>query len=88
MYNPSSKKVEMPMQSPEERIRNFDEVTLGYTEDMAVEEANRCLDCKNPLCVSGCPVHIHIPKFIAKIRERDFEGAYEILSQSSSLPAV
>lgn len=88
MYNPSNKKVEMPMQSPEERIRNFDEVTLGYTEDMAVEEANRCLDCKNPLCVSGCPVHIHIPKFIAKIRERDFEGAYEILCASSSLPAV
>ncbi len=88
MYNPSNKKVEMPMQPPKERIHNFDEVTLGYTEDMAVEEANRCLGCKNPLCVSGCPVHIRIPEFIAKIRERDFEGAYEILRASSSLPAV
>ena len=88
MYNPSLKKVEMPTLPPKERARTFEEVARGYTEDMAVEEARRCLGCKGMPCVSGCPVHIHIPAFIAKVRERDFEGAYEILRASSSLPAV
>ena len=88
MYNVSNQKVSMPMQCPEERVHNFSEVTLGYTEDMAVEEARRCLGCKNPLCVTGCPVRVRIPEFIAKVRERDFEGAYEILRTSTSLPAV
>ena len=78
----------MPSQSPEERARNFFEVDLGYDEATAVDEALRCLNCKNPLCVTGCPVNIHIPEFIAKIKEGDFEGAYEIIHRTSSLPAV
>ena len=78
----------MPTQSPEERAHNFLEVALGYDEATAIDEALRCLNCKNAPCVSGCPVNIRIPEFIAKIRECDFEGAYEIISQSSSLPAV
>ena len=82
------KKHEMPVQSPEERAHNFREVTLGYSEETAVAEAQRCLACRNRPCVAGCPVGIKIPDFIAKIKERDFEGAYEIISESSSLPAV
>ena len=78
----------MPTQSPEERAHNFLEVALGYDEATAIDEAMRCLNCKNSPCVAGCPVNIHIPEFIAKIRECDFEGAYDIISQSSSLPAV
>lgn len=78
----------MPTQSPEERAHNFLEVALGYDEATAIDEAMRCLNCKNSPCVAGCPVNIRIPEFIAKIRECDFEGAYEIISQSSSLPAV
>jgi len=78
----------MPTQKPEVRARNFDEVALGYTEEMAVDEALRCLGCKNMPCVSGCPVNIHIPEFISKIKECDFEGAYQIISKSSALPAV
>lgn len=78
----------MPTQDAKARARNFDEVALGYTEEMALLEAARCLDCKNMPCVEGCPVKIHIPAFIAKIREGDFEGAYQIIAQSSSLPAV
>ena len=81
-------KNEMPVQDPKVRSRNFDEVALGYTEEQAVDEANRCLNCKNKPCVSGCPVCIDIPAFIAKVKERDFSGAYAILSKSSSLPAV
>ena len=88
MPNMSPKKNEMPVQKPEERIKNFNEVALGYTEEQAVDEAKRCLNCKNKPCVSACPVSIDIPAFIAKIAERDFEGAYEIISQQSSLPAV
>ena len=88
MYNMANEKVLMPMQEAKERIHNFSEVTLGYTEEMALEEARRCLGCKNPACVSGCPVHIHIPAFIERVCARDFEGAYEILRASSSLPAV
>lgn len=82
------KKHEMPTQPPKERAHNFDEVALGYSEETAVSEATRCLHCKNAPCVNGCPVNIHIPDFIAKIRERDFNGAYDVISQSSSLPAV
>ena len=78
----------MPTQDPILRGKNFSEVALGYTEEMAIDEAMRCLNCKNMPCVQGCPVKIHIPEFIAKIKEGDFEGAYQIISKSSSLPAV
>ena len=78
----------MPAQDPKVRARNFDEVALGYTEQVAIDEANRCLNCKHMPCVAGCPVKIHIPQFIEKIKEGDFEGAYQIIAQSSSLPAV
>lgn len=88
MPNMSLKKNEMPVQDPNVRNKNFKEVALGYTEEQAVDEANRCLNCKNKPCVGGCPVAIDIPAFIAKVRDRDFEGAYQIIAQSSSLPAV
>ncbi len=88
MPNMSLKKNEMPAQEPNVRNKNFSEVALGYSEEQAVDEANRCLNCKNRPCVGGCPVSIDIPEFIAKIREKDFEGAYQIISKSSSLPAV
>ncbi len=78
----------MPTQEPKVRARNFDEVALGYDELTAIDEANRCLNCKNMPCVGGCPVKIHIPEFIGKIREGDFEGAYRIIAKTSSLPAV
>ena len=78
----------MPTQDAQVRAHNFDEVALGYTEEMAIDEANRCLNCKHMPCVNGCPVKIHIPEFISKIKEGDFEGAYQIISKSSSLPAV
>ena len=79
---------EMPTQDPKVRAHNFSEVALGYTEETAIDEANRCLNCKNMPCVDGCPVKIHIPEFIQKIKEGEFEAAYQIISQSSSLPAV
>ena len=88
MANMSLKKNEMPVQAPDVRNHNFQEVALGYTEEQAIDEANRCLNCKNKPCVAKCPVAIDIPAFIAKIRERDLEGAYQIISKSSSLPAV
>ncbi len=88
MPNMSLKKNEMPNQPADVRNKNFDEVALGYTAEQAVDEAERCLNCKNKPCVNGCPVMVHIPEFIAKVREKDFEGAYQIISQSSSLPAV
>ena len=78
----------MPVQDAKVRAHNFDEVALGYTEEQAIDEANRCLNCKNMPCVAGCPVKIHIPEFITKIKEGDFEGAYQIITKSSSLPAV
>ena len=78
----------MPTQDPLVRAHNFNEVALGYTEEMAIDEANRCLNCKNMPCVDGCPVKVHIPEFISKIKEGDFEGAYQIINKSSSLPAV
>ena len=88
MANMNPKKNPMPSQDPEVRAHNFDEVALGYTEEMAMDEALRCLNCKTMPCVGGCPVNVHIPQFIEKIREGDFEGAYEIIHSSSSLPAV
>ena len=84
----SQKKHEMPTQSPEIRAKNFKEVALGYSEETAVAGAQRCLNCKNRPCVSGCPVNVHIPDFISKIKEGDFEGAYREISLSSTLPAV
>lgn len=88
MPNMSLVKNEMPVQKPEVRNKNFNEVALGYSKEQAVDEAKRCLGCKNAPCMEGCPVNIHIPQFIAKIAEGDFEGAYQIIYQSSSLPAV
>lgn len=88
MANMSNTRNPMPSQDPKVRAHNFDEVALGYTEEMALDEANRCLNCKNMPCVSGCPVNVHIPEFIAKIREGDFEAAYQVIAKSSSLPAV
>ncbi len=82
------KKNPMPSQEPDVRNKNFSEVALGYSEDTAVDEAQRCLGCKNSPCVEGCPVNIQIPQFIKKIAEKDFEGAYNVISASSSLPAV
>ena len=82
------KKTPMPTQDPIERGRNFNEVAIGYTVEMALGEAERCLNCKNKPCVSGCPVNIDIPSFISKIKESDFEGAYQVISKYSSLPAV
>ena len=88
MPNMSMKKNPMPTQTPDERSRNFKEVALGYTREQAIDEAQRCLNCKNMPCVSGCPVHIAIPKFIHEVAQGDFEAAYKTLTASSSLPAV
>lgn len=81
-------KNEMPSQDPNVRNKNFLEVALGYTEEQALDEAARCLNCKNHPCVNGCPVNVRIPEFIAKVVERDYEGAYQVIHQTSSLPAV
>ena len=86
--NMNPKKCPMPVQEQDIRKNNFDEVALGYTYEMAVEEAKRCMNCKNKPCRSACPVSIDIPAFIERIVNEDMEGAYEIISQSSSLPAV
>lgn len=88
MPNMSLKKNPMPSQEPDVRNKNFDEVALGYTEEQAIDEAKRCLNCKNKPCIGGCPVKICIPEFIAKVAEGKFEEAYQIISKSSSLPAV
>ncbi len=88
MANMSNIKNPMPTLDAALRARCFDEVATGYSEETALSEAARCLNCKKPLCVEGCPVKIHIPEFIQKVKEGDFEGAYQIISQSSSLPAV
>ena len=82
------KKHEMPTQEPAVRAHNFDEVALGYSEEIAIAEAQRCLNCKNAPCVNGCPVNIDIPNFISKIKDGNFEKAYNVISLSSSLPAV
>jgi glutamate synthase (NADPH/NADH) small chain len=78
----------MPSQEPLVRAHNFSEVALGYSEELALDEAQRCLNCKNMPCIQGCPVNIQIPQFIAKIREGDFEGAYQVIAADSALPAV
>lgn len=82
------KKVPVREQAPEVRAHNFEEVCLGYNKEEAEAEASRCLNCKNPLCVQGCPVSINIPGFIQKVKASDVAGAYEVISASSSLPAV
>ncbi len=82
------KKHEMPTQSAKTRARNFNEVALGYSAEVAVEEAKRCLNCKNRPCVAGCPVNVNIPDFISLVKTGDFEGAYQIINKTSSLPAV
>ena len=87
-FNMQPKKHPMPVQEPSERNKNFKEVALGYDAQTAIDEAKRCLNCKNKPCVSGCPVGIDIPRFIAFTAAGDFERAYETISQSSSLPAV
>ena len=81
-------KVPMPEQAPDVRNKNFEEVALGYTAEMAMEEAARCLNCKNKPCVSGCPVNVPIPGFIEKVAEGDFEAAYEIITSENALPAI
>ena len=86
--NMNPNKNPMPTQDPKLRAHNFGEVAIGYDEATAIDEALRCLSCKNMPCVGGCPVNIHIPEFIDKIKEGDFEGAYQIIAKSSSLPAV
>ena len=86
--NNSLSKNPMPSLNADVRNKNFEEVALGYSEETAINEANRCLNCKHKPCVSGCPVRIDIPSFIGKIKEKDYEAAYEIIHQSSALPAV
>lgn len=88
MPNMSLTKVPMPEQDPNVRNKNFLEVAMGYTEEMAMEEASRCLNCKNKPCVSGCPVNVRIPEFVAKVVEGKFEEAYEIITSTNSLPAI
>ena len=88
MPNMRPDKNPMPHQDPQVRAGNFSEVALGYTREQAMDEAARCLNCRNMPCVAGCPVKIHIPQFIAKVAEGDFEGAYQIIARDSALPAV
>ena len=75
-------------QDPKVRATNFEEVCYGYNQEEAVTEAARCLNCKNAKCIEGCPVNINIPGFISKVKENDIEGAYEVISESSALPAI
>ena len=86
--NMSPVKVPMPEQEPDVRNKNFNEVALGYTKEMAMEEAGRCLNCKHRPCVGGCPVNVPIPDFIAKVAEGDFEAAYDIITSENALPAI
>ena len=88
MANMQKTKTPMPEQDPNVRNHNFKEVALGYTEEMAISEAQRCLQCKKPKCVEGCPVNVRIPEFIAKVAEGDFLGAYEIVTSTNALPAL
>ncbi len=88
MANMTLVKTPMPEQDPQVRARNFSGVTLGYTAEMAIEGAGRCLKCKNPKCVEGCPVNVRIPEFIAKVQEGDFKAAYEIITSTNALPAL
>ena len=87
-FNMDPKKCPMPTQDPDIRNKNFEEVALGYTAEMAVNEAKRCIHCKNKPCQTGCPVGIDIPEFIGHVTEGDFEAAYQVINRSSSLPAV
>ena len=82
------KKVPVREQEPAVRAKNFEEVCLGYNEEEAVKEAERCLNCKNAQCIKGCPVAIDIPGFVSQIKEGEFEKAYEVISEASALPAV
>ena len=88
MANMQATKTPMPEQDPNVRNKNFKEVTLGYTAEMAINEAKRCLQCKKPHCVEGCPVNIHIPEFIHEVAEGNFEKAYEIITDTNALPAL
>ena len=88
MANMSKVKTPMPEQDPKVRARNFKEVALGYTPEMAIEEAGRCLNCKKPACVEGCPVNVRIPEFIKKVQEGDFKAAYEVITSTNALPAL
>ena len=88
MPNMKIPRTDMPQQEPAVRAKNFLEVATGYTMQMALDEASRCLHCKHKPCVNGCPVNINIPDFIKMITEENFEGAYQVISESSSLPAV
>ena len=86
--NMDAKKTPMPVLDPTVRARTFDEVACGYSDEAAANEAARCLGCKSPACVGGCPVGIRIPDFIARLRDGDIDGAYDVISKDSSLPAV
>ncbi len=88
MANMSLQKNPMPSQDPVVRSGNFNEVALGYTEEQALNEAARCLQCKTKPCMKGCPVMIQIPEFVKKIEEKDYEGAYQVIAATSALPAV
>ena len=88
MANMSLVKNPMPQQDPNVRNKNFQEVALGYTKEQAIDEAQRCLNCKKKPCVTGCPVQIDIPAFIEQVAKGEFEEAYKIITKSSSLPAV
>ena len=88
MYNKSLTKLPAREQAPEVRRRNFEEVSQGYDEAMAQEEASRCIACKNPACMSGCPVGVHIPDFITHVKEGEFEKAYETIRLTNNLPAI
>jgi glutamate synthase (NADPH/NADH) small chain len=82
------KRVPMPKQMPEERVRNFDEVALGFTPELAIKEAERCLQCKKPQCIPGCPVEVNIPGFILHIAEGNFTAAAKELKNKNALPAI
>ena len=88
MANMSPEKIRMPEQAPDVRNKNFEEVALGYTAEMAIEEATRCLNCKHKPCVNGCPVNVRIPEFIEKVAAGDFMEAYKVITSTNALPAV
>lgn len=88
MPNMNTEKLKMPEQAPDIRNKNFKEVALGYTAEMAVEEAQRCLNCKHKPCISGCPVHVRIPEFIAEVAKGNFLEAYQVITDTNALPAI
>ena len=83
MPNMSKEKVKMPEQDPQVRNKNFEEVALGYTKEMAMEEATRCLNCKKPFCMDGCPVNVPIPRFIQEVAKGDFDKAFDIITEEN-----